>query len=203
MTTNAFDKRPKMMVVVATASVIIAWFVAMYLLAFFGFPQSWIVMIAPISSIIVAGIFLYLGRNKLRGSGASSASVLELDSPVLPAKGNTAELANIAEVTEDVAPLRSTAPDDMLPSARTEVHEEVPKAAEESSEIPTAVRKVMDEIEKRSDVRCIIIAAPSHGVLQDRLNNWLSGGYGRVVSASMAMNGKGFYLTVFYEPVAE
>jgi hypothetical protein len=191
-----------MMVVVATASVIVAWFVAMYLLAFFGFPQSWIVMIAPISSIIVAGIFLYLGRNKLRGSAASSASVLELDNPVLPAKGNAAQQASITEFTEDVAPARSTAPDDMLPSARTEVLE-VPKTAEESSEIPTAVRKVMDEIEKRSDVRCIIIAAPSHGVLQDRLNNWLSGGYGRVVSASMAMNGKGFYLTVFYEPVAE
>jgi len=84
---------------------------------------------------------------------------------------------------------------------------ETPAAEPEQSpmiaaEMPASVQRVMNEIEKRGEIRCLVITAPSHGILQDRLNNWLSGSYGRVVSSSMAMNEKGFFLTVFYEPSA-
>lgn len=75
-------------------------------------------------------------------------------------------------------------------------------AAEASASL-TVVDRSKQQIARKIDQRCIVIAAPSHGVLQDRLNNWLSGGYGRVISASMAMNGKGFYLTLFYEPLED
>jgi hypothetical protein len=86
------------------------------------------------------------------------------------------------------------------PMVAAEVPEPEAEPPMVASEIPTSVQRVMNEIEKRAEIRCLVITAPSHGVLQDRLNNWLSGNYGRVVSTSMAMNEKGFFLTVFYEP---
>jgi hypothetical protein len=48
---------------------------------------------------------------------------------------------------------------------------------------------------------CLILAAPSHGVLQDRANYWLSGKYGKVISSTMSTTEKGFYLAIFYEAI--
>ena len=174
----SFDRHPRLMLVVATACVIVAWFGAMRLLAFMGVSQNFIIVIAPISSVVVAMIFLYLGRKKLRGPKDSEFSpLLELESPIMATGGQ--------------------APSPMIAA-------EVPAAEPESpmiaAEMPASVQRVMNEIEKSSEIRCLVITAPSHGVLQDRLNNWLSGSYGRVVSTSMAMNEKGFFLTLFYEP---
>ncbi|MGI0026059.1 MAG: hypothetical protein ACREA4_13065, partial [Nitrososphaera sp.] len=80
----SFDKHPRLMLVVATVCVIIAWFGAMRLLAFMGVSQNLIIIIAPISSVVVAMIFLFLGRKKLRGPRDSDiSSMLELESPIL------------------------------------------------------------------------------------------------------------------------
>jgi hypothetical protein len=76
---------------------------------------------------------------------------------------------------------------------------EVSTVPEESSSV-SVVDRTKQQIARKDDQRCIIISAPNHGMLQDRLNNWLSSGTGRVVHASMASDGKGFYLTIFYEP---
>lgn len=75
---------------------------------------------------------------------------------------------------------------------------EVSTVPDESS--VSVVDRTKQQIARKDDQRCIIISAPNHGMLQDRLNNWLSSGTGRVVHASMASDGKGFYLTIFYEP---
>jgi hypothetical protein len=48
---------------------------------------------------------------------------------------------------------------------------------------------------------CLILAAPTHGALQDRANYWLSGNYGKVISSTMSTTEKGFYLTIFYEAI--
>jgi hypothetical protein len=54
-----------------------------------------------------------------------------------------------------------------------------------------------------SDQHCLILSAPTHGVLQDRMNYWLRGGYGKVTSSSMAATEKGFYITIFYDDVSQ
>ena len=190
----SFDRHPRLMLVVATACVIVAWFGAMRLLAFMGFSQNFIIVIAPISSVVVAMIFLYLGRKKLRGPKDSDFSpLLELESPIMVTGGQAPSPMIAAEMpaAEPESPMIAAE----MPAAQPEI----PMIA---AEIPASVQRVMNEIEKRSEIRCLVITAPSHGVLQDRLNNWLSGSYGRVVSSSMAMNEKGFFLTLFYEPSA-
>jgi hypothetical protein len=48
---------------------------------------------------------------------------------------------------------------------------------------------------------CLILAAHTHGVLQDRANYWLSGKYGKVISSTMTATEKGFYLAIFYESI--
>ena len=177
----SFDRHPRLMLVVATACVIVAWYGAMRLLAFMGVSQNLIIIIAPISSVVVAMIFLFLGRKRLRGPKDSDFSpLLELESPIM-VTGGQAPSPMIAAETPAAEP------------------EQSPMIA---AEMPASVQRVMNEIEKRGEIRCLVITAPSHGILQDRLNNWLSGSYGRVVSSSMAMNEKGFFLTVFYEPSA-
>jgi hypothetical protein len=164
----------------------------MRLLAFMGVSQNLIIVIAPISSVVVAMIFLYLGRNKLRGPKEDDiSSMLDLESPMLVQGAQVQSPQVAAEVPE---------PEAEPPMVAAEVPEPEAEPPMVASEIPTSVQRVMNEIEKRAEIRCLVITAPSHGVLQDRLNNWLSGNYGRVVSTSMAMNEKGFFLTVFYEP---
>lgn len=54
-----------------------------------------------------------------------------------------------------------------------------------------------------TDQHCLILSAPTHGVLQDRMNYWLKGGYGKVTSSSMVVTEKGFYLTIFYDDVSQ
>ena len=100
----SFDRHPKLMLVVATVCVIIAWFGAMRLLAFMGVSQNLIIVIAPISSVVVAMIFLYLGRNKLRGPKEDDiSSMLDLESPML-VQGAQAQSPQVAaEVPEPEA----------------------------------------------------------------------------------------------------
>lgn len=270
----SFDNHPRLMLVVAMLCVIIAWFGAMRLMAFVGVPQEIIIVTAPISSVVVALIFLYLGRNKLRGAKEPEASFMQkLESPIVVGGMQPPEPVITAEIGGDDAeqstlmaaemPTTEPEPSPVItaenPAPEVEVSSpmvefekpvpeqeivtqvpaaEIPTAEPEApvepmlkeklvaelevlnsvtssemtiahpttkipmvaDEIPTSVKKVMNEIQKRIELRCIVITAPSHGVLQDRLNNWLSGSYGRVVSTSMAMNDKGFFLTVFYEP---
>jgi hypothetical protein len=240
----SFEKHPRLMLVIAMLCVVIAWFGAMRLMAFLGVPQEIIIVTAPISSVVVAVIFLYLGRKNLKGPKetivpqtqqlespilvgglqspspmtASDALPTQTEDPHLTVDANApapepemAMQVNQAEVPAAESeipgePLRKDAPvvelEEPGPQIATEVaitpsEPQIPMMADE---IPTSVKKVMNEIQKRVELRCIVITAPSHGVLQDRLNNWLSGSYGRVVSTSMAMNDKGFFLTVFYEP---
>ena len=192
----SFDRHPRLMLVVATACVIVAWFGAMRLLAFMGVSQNLIIIIAPISSVVVAMIFLFLGRKRLRGPKDSDFSpLLELESPIM-VTGGQAPSPMIAAETPAAEPEQSPMIAAETPAAEPE---QSPMIA---AEMPASVQRVMNEIEKRGEIRCLVITAPSHGILQDRLNNWLSGSYGRVVSSSMAMNEKGFFLTVFYEPSA-
>src|SRR6185503_10756326 len=192
----SFDRHPRLMLVIATACVIVAWYGAMRLLAFMGVSQNLIIIIAPISSVVVAMIFLFLGRKRLRGPRDSDFSpLLELESPIM-VTGGQAPSPMIAAETPAAEPEQSPMIAAETPAAEPE---QSPMIA---AEIPASVERVMNEIEKRSEIRCLVITAPSHGVLQDRLNNWLSGSYGRVVSTSMAMNEKGFFLTLFYEPSA-
>src|SRR6185503_2588490 len=222
----SFDRHPRLMLVIATACVIVAWYGAMRLLAFMGVSQNLIIIIAPISSVVVAMIFLFLGRKRLRGPRDSDFSpLLELESPIM-VTGGQAPSPMIAAETPAAEPEQSPMIAAETPAAEPEqspmiaaetpaaepeqspmIAAETPAAEPEQSpmiaaEMPASVQRVMNEIEKRGEIRCLVITAPSHGILQDRLNNWLSGSYGRVVSSSMAMNEKGFFLTVFYEPSA-
>ncbi len=186
-----FDEHPKLILPVTTISLIAAWVGAMYLLVFVGFPQNWIIIVAPVSSVVAAGLFLYIGRDKIRGAPATEKPVLELDGPVIAADASLENPVIAADASLENPVIAADA------SLENPVI-----AADASLKNPViAVNRSKQEIERlREELRCIIIAAPSHGVLQDRLNNWLSGGYGHVTSTSMAMNEKGFYLTVFYEP---
>lgn len=66
------------------------------------------------------------------------------------------------------------------------------------------IRQQMPEVARPPRKQhCIILTASTHGVMQDRFNNWLEGGYGKVISTSLAINEKGFFMTVTYEPVDE
>lgn len=47
--------------------------------------------------------------------------------------------------------------------------------------------------------KCLILAARSHGALQDRANYWLSGKYGVVKSSAVSATEKGIFMTIFYE----
>ena len=238
----SFEKHPRLMLVIAVLCVVIVWFGAMRLMAFLGVPQEIIIVTAPVSSVVVAVIFLYLGRNNLKGTKETLVSQdLQLESPILVGgiqspspiiadEALPAEIEDPYPMVEEtqvpepeivmpinpvevqtesqilVEPLREETPITELKEQSIEIATEVAIAQPTTQipmvadEIPTSVQKVMNEIQKRIELRCIVITAPSHGVLQDRLNNWLSGSYGRVVSTSMAMNEKGFFLTVFYEP---
>ena len=53
--------------------------------------------------------------------------------------------------------------------------------------------------ERPKDQRCLILAAPTHGALQDRANYWLSGQYGMVKSTALTATEKGVFMTIFYE----
>jgi len=154
---------------------VIATWVGMsaYILLFLDTPLNTSVVVGAIFAVAAAGILL-LWRNKSQEAPAVETVKLELKSPVIDAD------------TQAESP-------DVVVDKKTEL---------ENMAETTALEKQMTDIEKfKEELRCIIIAAPSHGVLQDRLNNWLSGSYGRVVSSSMAKDDKGFYLTVFYQPV--
>lgn len=88
----------------------------------------------------------------------------------------------------------------MAESAVPEPMEPAAAIMSTAEEMPPAVQRVIEAIERHRDMKCLVISAPSHGILQDRLNNWLSGRYGQVVSTSMVANDKGFFLALFYEP---
>jgi hypothetical protein len=53
--------------------------------------------------------------------------------------------------------------------------------------------------DRPKDQRCLILAAPTHGALQDRANYWLSGQYGLVKSTALTATQKGVFMTIFYE----
>lgn len=55
-------------------------------------------------------------------------------------------------------------------------------------------------LDKPAPQRCLILAARTHGALQDRANYWLSGKYGIVKSSAVTATDKGIYMTIFYEP---
>jgi hypothetical protein len=50
--------------------------------------------------------------------------------------------------------------------------------------------------------KCLILAARTHGALQDRANYWLSGKYGTVKSSAVSATEKGIFMTIFYEVAA-
>lgn len=74
--------------------------------------------------------------------------------------------------------------------AETEI-QPIKESASAADDIP---ERVIEHIE-----RCLILAAPTHGVLQDRLNYWLSGNYGTIKSTAMTSTDKGFFLSIIYE----
>lgn len=64
--------------------------------------------------------------------------------------------------------------------------------------IKVALTKPKPKEEAPEVKRCLIITAPSHGVLQDRANNWLSGNYGKVESLSLSFTDKGAFMAIYY-----
>jgi hypothetical protein len=194
----AIDKRP--VLVLATIGVVAAWFGVMSLLNFMQFERTLIIMMAPASAGVLAVAFLYLGRERhrlpmdniqtLQASSGDIKSTEEIERPVMP--------VDIPERKEEPAIIVEEPVALSLPLSA--IMAQVSQVNTIATEIPASVNKIMDSIEKRTEMRCLMIAAPSHGVLQDRLNNWLSGKHGRVVSSSMASSEKGFYMALFYEP---
>lgn len=72
--------------------------------------------------------------------------------------------------------------------------------SETSTQAPEAPAvKAMPEPRIEHVERCLILAAPTHGVLQDRLNYWLSGNYGTIKSTAMTSTDKGFFMSVIYQ----
>jgi hypothetical protein len=65
-------------------------------------------------------------------------------------------------------------------------------------EIPVAHQP----IEEPKMQKCLILAARTHGALQDRANYWLSGKYGTVKSSAVSATDKGIFMTIFYEAIA-
>jgi len=65
------------------------------------------------------------------------------------------------------------------------------------------LQKAPRPVAKPANQRCLMLAAPTHGVLQDRTNYWLLGGYGKVTGHSLAITDKGFYLAIFYYDATE
>jgi hypothetical protein len=69
-----------------------------------------------------------------------------------------------------------------------------------TKEVEVIDRPVMEQYpDKPNGQRCLILAAPSHGTLQDRANNWLSGHYGLVKSTALTATEKGVFMTILYE----
>ena len=197
----AIDRRP--VLVVATVGVVAAWFGVMSLLNFMQFERSLIIMMAPASAGVLAGVFLYLGGEKDRHPMDNSQSMQESSGGIESTEETerAAMPVDIPERKEGTAIIVEEPVALSLPL--TAIMAQVSQDTTIATEIPASVHKIMDSIEKRNELRCLMIAAPSHGVLQDRLNNWLSGKYGRVVSSSMATSEKGFYMALFYEPSPE
>jgi len=50
--------------------------------------------------------------------------------------------------------------------------------------------------------RCLILSAPTHGILQDRANYWLGGKYGKVVGLAISVNDKSAHMAIFYSAPA-
>lgn len=94
----------------------------------------------------------------------------------------------------------ATTPSKQLPVATTT--EELPVAVP-NDQLPVAVPNDQFPVLRPAEQRCLILAAPTHAVLQDRMNYWLKGGYGKVTSSSMAVTEKGFYMTIFYYDIDE
>ncbi|GEM_PF-4755599 len=57
-------------------------------------------------------------------------------------------------------------------------------------------------VEEPKIQKCLILAARTHGALQDRANYWLSGKYGTVKSSAVSATEKGIFMTIFYEVAA-
>jgi hypothetical protein len=195
----AINERPRIVLIVAAVCVVGAWFGIMLLLNYIQVERNLILTMAPASSVVLAVVFLYLGKN--RHPVGNGPPMLELSDDIISTR--VTEQArmpvDISERKEEAA-IVVEEPVTHSPFQSTIMAEVPQNTAVTATEIPESVHKIMDAIEKRTELRCLMIAAPSHGVLQDRLNNWLGGKYGRLVSTSMAANEKGFYLAVFYEP---
>jgi len=58
------------------------------------------------------------------------------------------------------------------------------------------------ELEENRVQKCLILAARTHGALQDRANYWLSGKYGTVKTSAVSATDKGIFMTIFYETIA-
>lgn len=69
-----------------------------------------------------------------------------------------------------------------------------------TQEIPAVETPVAPQpIEEPKMQKCLILAARTHGALQDRANYWLSGKYGTVKSSAVSATEKGIFMTIFYE----
>ena len=198
MTTS---NRPRLALIVAAVCVVATWFGIMLLLNYMQVERNLIMMMAPASSGVLAVVFLYLGMGKRGHPVSKSPHLPELSGDI--ASTGVTEVAHMPVEIPDRKEEAAIIVEEPVAHSpfQSAIMAEVPQnTTVTAAEIPQSVHKIMDAIEKRTELRCLMIAAPSHGVLQDRLNNWLGGKYGRLVSTSMAANEKGFYLAVFYEP---
>jgi hypothetical protein len=66
---------------------------------------------------------------------------------------------------------------------------------------PAAIKMaaIGQSIERPKTQKCLILAARTHGALQDRANYWLSGRYGEIKSSAVSATEKGIFMTIFYE----
>jgi len=166
------DPKPRLALLTAIAASITAWVAAAVVLTILGYGNSAALTISP---IIAAGVF-------------------------------GAFLVKIYVTSKKATRLVETTPSDPVPVAvpiehppvATTSSDQLPVATTPTEQLPVVVLDHQLPVVRPTEQRCLILAAPTHGVLQDRMNYWLKGGYGKVTSSSMAVTEKGFYMTIFY-----
>lgn len=62
-----------------------------------------------------------------------------------------------------------------------------------------AAEREARNVEPRKKQACIILGAPNHGVLQDRVNYWLANEQGTVRSMTIAIANNGIYMAIIFE----
>jgi hypothetical protein len=171
--TENIDEKPRLTLLTAIASAITAWVASAVILASIGYGTTGALTIAPIIAAAVFGAFLV----KIYAMKKKAPRPVAIPADQLP----------VAVPTE-------------LPVA---VPTELPVATTPADQLPVVVPTDQFPVVRPAEQRCLILAAPTHGVLQDRMNYWLKGGYGKVTSSSMAVTEKGFYMTIFYYDIDE